>query len=61
MIVNDPLQCTHEDARRNHLRDGIALSARDKVAYFEEMAEFALHFGARDQLAAREEGARDSF
>lgn len=61
MIANEPLQCTHEDARRNHLRDGIALSARDKVAYFEEMAEFALHFGARDRLAVREEGVRDSF
>ncbi len=47
----DALQCTYEDARRNHLRDGIALSTAAKVAFFEEMVSLAFHFGARDRLA----------
>lgn len=46
----DPLQCTYEDARRNHLRDGIALTTAAKVAFFEEMVELAVRFGARDRL-----------
>jgi hypothetical protein len=54
MIMTDPLQCTYDDARRNHLRDGIALSTRAKVEYFEEMVAFIAHFGARDRLAVRE-------
>ncbi len=45
----DSLQCTYEDARLNHLRDGIALSTSAKVDFFEEMLSFALHFGARDR------------
>lgn len=45
------LQCTFDDARRNHLRDGIALSTAAKVAFFEEMVSLAIHFGARDRLA----------
>lgn len=49
--MTDPLQCTFEDARRNHLRDGIALSTASKVAFFEEMVAFAFRFGARDRLA----------
>jgi hypothetical protein len=48
--VPDPLQCTYEDARRNHLRDGIALTTAAKVAFFEEMVELAVRFGARDRL-----------
>ena len=35
--MTDALQCTFEDARRNLLRDGIALSTQAKVDYFEEM------------------------
>jgi len=53
MTAIDPLQCTFEDARRNHLRQGIALSTDDKVAFFEEMVAFAASFGARDRLAGR--------
>ncbi|HEY2345762.1 MAG TPA: hypothetical protein VGH80_07755 [Xanthomonadaceae bacterium] len=48
--MTDPLQCTFEDARRNHLRDGIALSTAAKVAFFEDMVELALRFGAYDRL-----------
>ena len=53
----DPLQCTYEDARRNQLLEGIALTTADKIAWFEEMADFILHFGARHRLAVREPGA----
>lgn len=52
MIKRDPLQCTFEDARRVNLRQGIALNTRAKIAFFEEMVSFAVHFGARDRLAA---------
>ena len=51
--MSDPLQCTFEDVRRNHLRDGIALSTASKVAFFEEMVALAVRFGARDRLAER--------
>ncbi len=40
MTATDPLRCTFEDARRTHLRQGIALSTTDKVAFFEEMVAF---------------------
>ena len=50
----DPLQCTFEDARRNHLRDGIALSTAAKVAFFEEMVALAMRFGARDRLGEKQ-------
>lgn len=53
MTTPDPLQCTFEDARRMHLRTGIALSTGAKVAFFEEMVTFAVSFGARDRLAGR--------
>lgn len=53
MTSQDPLQCTYEDARRVHLRQGIALSTRAKVDFFEEMVSFAFRFGARDRLADR--------
>jgi len=53
MTTPDPLQCTFEDARRTHLRTGIALRTRAKVAFFEEMVTFAVSFGARDRLAGR--------
>lgn len=55
MSTHDPLQCTFEDARRVNLRQGIALSTRAKVDFFEEMVAFAAKFGARDRLADRVE------
>ena len=51
MTTPDPLQCTVADARRVHLRQGISLSTRAKVDFFEEMISFANRFGARDRLA----------
>lgn len=56
MTHPDPLQCTFEDARRMHLRTGIALSTSAKVAFFEEMVAFAVRFGAHDRLAGRRAG-----
>lgn len=53
MTSPDPLQCTYDDARRVHLRQGIALSTRAKVDFFEEMVSFAARFGAKDRLANR--------
>jgi len=53
MTASDPLQCTFEDARRVHLREGIALSTQAKVDFFEEMVALAVRFGARDRLAGR--------
>lgn len=53
--MTDPLQCTFDDARRQHLRDGIAMSTAAKVAWFEEMVALAVRFGARDRLAGRGE------
>ncbi len=52
MTTTDPLQCTHEDARRVNLRQGIALSTSAKIAFFEEIVSFAVKFGARDRLPA---------
>lgn len=49
--MTDALQCTFEDAKRNLLRDGIALSTQAKVDYFEEMVALIVRFGARDRLA----------
>ncbi len=51
--MNDPLRCTFEDARRQHLRDGIAMTTAAKVAWFEEMVSLAVHFGALDRLRDR--------
>lgn len=48
--MNDPPRYTFEDARRQQLRDGIALSTSAKVAWFEEMVALAVRFGARDRL-----------
>lgn len=53
MTTRDPLQCTFEDARRIHLRQGIALTTSAKVDFFEEMVALAVRFGARDRLAGR--------
>lgn len=41
---------THDEVRRQHLRDGIALSTQAKVGYFEEMVALAVRFGAYDRL-----------
>lgn len=42
----DPLTCSFEDAARNHLRDGIRMSTNAKMAFFEEMLDFAWRTGA---------------
>ena len=55
------LQSTFEDARRNQLRDGIALSTGAKVAFFEEMVELIVRFGARDRLLTEERNRRDGY
>ena len=44
------LKCTFEDAERNHLRDGIRMSTRDKIQSFEDMLDFAWKSGAIKQL-----------
>lgn len=56
MTAPDPLQCTFDDARRVNLRQGITLSTRAKVDFFEEMVAFAVRFGARDRLEGRRVG-----
>jgi hypothetical protein len=51
--MNDPLQYTFDDARRQQLRDGMAMSTAAKVAWFEEMVSLAVRFGAEDRLRER--------
>ena len=48
--MNDPLRYTFDDARRQQLRDGVALSTAAKIAWFEEMVSLAVRFGAVDRL-----------
>lgn len=48
--MTDPLQCTFEDARRQQLLEGMAMSTEAKVAWFEEMVALAVKFGAIDRL-----------
>jgi hypothetical protein len=55
----DPLQCTFDDARRQHLLDGIAMSTADKIAWFEEMVELIVAVGAVDRLAGKHGRATD--
>ena len=50
MTKPDPLQWTYEDARRQQLRDGIAMSTAAKIAWFEEMVALAVKFEAIDRL-----------
>jgi hypothetical protein len=57
MNDSDPLKCTFEDARRQTLLQGIALSTRAKIAFFEEMVTLAVTVGAHDRLAARRAAA----
>lgn len=51
----DPLQCTFEDARRQLLLDGIAMSTADKIAWFEQMVELVVKVDAVNRLAAEQE------
>lgn len=44
---------THDEVRRQHLRDGIALSTQAKIGFFEEMVALAVRFGAHDRLRAK--------
>ena len=53
--MRDPLQCTFEDARRQLLLDGIAMSTADKIAWFEEMVELVVKADAVNRLAAEQE------
>lgn len=56
------LRCSFQGAERNHLRDGMAMSTRDKIAFFEEMLHLASRSGAlaperlvvRDRTKSRE-------
>lgn len=50
MTKPDPLQWTYEDARRQLLRDGVAMSTAAKIAWFEEMVALAVKFEAIDRL-----------
>lgn len=53
--MTDPLQCTFDDARFQHLRDGIAMSTAAKIEWFEEMVALAVRFGASDRLRDQDE------
>lgn len=57
--MSDPLRYTFEEARRQQLRDGIALSTAAKVAWFEGMVALAVGFGAWDRLAERRDPSLD--
>lgn len=46
------LSCDFDDARANHLRDGIGMSTEAKIAFFEEMVALAHAVGATDRLRA---------
>lgn len=46
MDARDDLQCRFDDARRQHLRDGIRMSTEDKIAFFEGMLKLAAASGA---------------
>lgn len=45
-----PLQCTCDDVRRWHLRDGMVMSTADKIVWFEEVVALMVRFGVRDRL-----------
>jgi hypothetical protein len=51
------LRCSFQDAERNPLREAIAVSTRDKIAFFEEMLLLASRSGA---LAPERLAERDS-
>lgn len=50
MTKPDPLQWTYEDARRQQLRDGIAMTTAAKIAWFEEIVALTMKFEAIDRL-----------
>lgn len=60
--INPDLRCSFQDAERNHLREGIAMSTRDKIAFFEEMLVLASRSGALapERLAVRRVDAHDA-
>ncbi len=58
--MTDPLQCTFDDARRQDLRDGIAMSTAAKVAWFEEVVELIVAVGAVDHLVGERGRAIDA-
>jgi hypothetical protein len=49
--MRDPLSCSFTDAERNHLLEGIRMSTRAKVDFFEETVSLVVATGARDRLA----------
>lgn len=54
----DDLACSFDDARANQLRDGARLTTRDKIAFFEEMADFAFRFApAPEPIAFKLQGS----
>lgn len=48
-LKNVSLECTHEDAERNHLRDGLRMSADERFAFFEDMLAIAAASGALER------------
>lgn len=53
------LECTYEDAERNHLLDGLRMSPSDRFAFFEEMLAIAAASGALKRELDRR--AREQF
>lgn len=49
----DILACSFTDAARNHLLDGIRMSTRAKMEFFEEMLDFAWQVGAIKPVEVR--------
>lgn len=52
--MSDPLSCSFDEARANHLRDGIRMSTEAKIAWFEEIVALAHAVGAGDRRPARD-------
>ena len=52
-LNNVSLECTHEDAERNHLRDGLRMSADQRFAFFEDMLAIAAASGALERELSR--------
>lgn len=48
--MNLPLASAFDDVRRQQLVDGIGLSTRAKIDFFEEMVALAVRFNATDRL-----------
>ena len=58
--MRDPLRYTFDDARRQLLLDGIAMSTAEKVVWFEEMVELMVTVGAINRLTDKQEGSFES-